>query len=102
MGLDVFLITDYTFTWYHIHLFASSAWLDFSQGWSWNFAALWLCLWAMSVAVILGIVCERESLQSKRSRDFSTNQNRDVCLTDAIVCLVCPSYPLKYPRPKEE
>lgn len=65
MGLDVFLITDYTFTWYHIHLFASSAWLDFSQGWSWNFAALWLCLWAMSVAVILGTVCERGACIAK-------------------------------------
>lgn len=30
------------------------------------------------------------------------NQNRYVYLTDALVSLVCPSYPIKYPRPKED
>lgn len=65
MGLDVFLITDYTSTWYHIHLFASSAWLDFDTQRFLCFGAfLSVCMRAVDVNVvgIPGIMCKCVSL----------------------------------------
>lgn len=71
MGLNVFLITDYTSTWRHIHLFASSAWLDFDM------QGVCVSVPGVSLSESSGYECSWDSrncvyvcLHSKRSRDF--------------------------------